>query len=78
VKRLNRLYFLYEAYDNHWDFGQPGLHNDIFELVVDGDLSGGPLIPRFQTTKGAESARCTLFHARRACAELSHHDSGAG
>src|SRR5690349_1183718 len=30
VKGLNRLYFLYEAYDNYWDFAQPGLHNDIF------------------------------------------------
>lgn len=48
VKGLNRLYFLYEAYDNYWDFSQPGLHNDTFELVVDGDLSGGPLIERFQ------------------------------
>lgn len=44
VKGLNRLYFLYEAYDNYWDFSLPGLHNDIFELVVDGDLSGGPFI----------------------------------
>ena len=44
VKGLNRLYFLYEAYDNYWDFSRPDLHNDIFEVVVDGDLSGGPLI----------------------------------
>jgi hypothetical protein len=44
VKGLNRLYFLYEAYDDYWDFTQPGLHNDTFEIVVDGDLSGGPLI----------------------------------
>src|SRR5215510_11732685 len=44
VKGLNRLYFLYEAYDNFWDFEQHNRHNDIFELVVDGDLSGGPLI----------------------------------
>jgi len=44
VKGLNRLYFLYEAYDNYWDFARPDLHNDIFEVVVDGDLSGGPLI----------------------------------
>jgi hypothetical protein len=51
VKGLNRLYFLYEAYDNYWDFAKPGLHNDIFELVVDGDLSGGPLIERFQPTR---------------------------
>lgn len=44
VKGLNRLYFLYQAYDNYWDFARPDLHNDIFEVVVDGDMSGGPLI----------------------------------
>ncbi len=44
VAGLNRLYFLYEAYDNYWDFSQPGLHNDTFEIVVDADASGGPLI----------------------------------
>lgn len=49
VKGLNRLYFLYEAYDDYWDFADPGMHNDIFELVVDGDYSGGPLIPRFRS-----------------------------
>jgi hypothetical protein len=48
VKGLNRLYFLYEAYDNFWDFADPGLHNDTFEIVVDGDRSGGPLIPQFR------------------------------
>ena len=48
VKGENRLYFLYEAYDNYWDFADPGLHNDTFEVVVDGDRSGGPLIPRFR------------------------------
>jgi len=44
VRGLNRLYFLYEAYDDYWDFSLPGLHNDTFEVVVDADLSGGPLI----------------------------------
>jgi hypothetical protein len=44
VKGQNRLYFLYEAYDNYWDFSRLDLHNDIFEVVVDGDMSGGPLI----------------------------------
>jgi hypothetical protein len=44
VKGLNRLYFLYQAYDKYWDFARPDLHNDTFEIVVDGDLSGGPLI----------------------------------
>ena len=44
VKGLNQLYFLYEAQDNYWDFARGDLHNDIFEVVIDGDLSGGPLI----------------------------------
>jgi hypothetical protein len=48
VQGLNRLYFLYEATDNYWDYSQPGLHNDTFELVVDGDASGGPLADRTQ------------------------------
>lgn len=47
VKGMNRLYFLYEAYDNYWDFKRADRHNDIFELVVDGDLSGGPFISNF-------------------------------
>ena len=47
VKGMNKLYFLYEAYDNYWDFSQVGLHHDIFEVVVDGDQSGGPLIEQF-------------------------------
>ena len=47
VKGLNRLYVLYEAYDDFWDFGRfspRGYRNDIFEIAVDGDLSGGPFI----------------------------------
>ena len=51
VKGMNQLYFLYEAYDNYWDFSLPGLHNDTFELVVDGDQSGGPFIDRFHPNK---------------------------
>lgn len=44
VKGLDRLYVLYEAWDNFWDFENHSRHNDIFELVVDADLSGGPLV----------------------------------
>ena len=47
VKGLQRLYFLYEAYDDFWDFERynpNGYLNDIFEMVIDGDLSGGPFI----------------------------------
>ncbi|MBY0503963.1 MAG: PKD domain-containing protein [Bryobacteraceae bacterium] len=63
VKGLNRLYFLYEASDNYWDFRHPDLHNDIFELVVDGDLSGGPFIKQMHPLKGyaPEEAHFT-FH----------------
>jgi len=47
VKGLNMLYFLYEAYDDYWDcefVEGAGYRNDIFEVVVDADLSGGPII----------------------------------
>lgn len=63
VKGLNRLYFLYEASDNYWDFRHRDLHNDIFEVVVDGDLSGGPFIKQMHPVKGytPEQAHFT-FH----------------
>jgi len=44
VKGLNRLYFFIDAYDDFWDFNDPALKQDIFELVIDGDISGGPFI----------------------------------
>ncbi len=54
VKGLNRLYFLYEAYDDYWDFSESGLHNDTFEVVVDADQSGGPFIDRFHPNKNLD------------------------
>ena len=48
VEDLNRLYFLYEAEDDFWDFSGPGRRNDIFEVIVDGDASGGPFLGRDQ------------------------------
>ena len=50
VKDLNRLYFLYEAYDDFWDmrFSPIGYSNDVFEIAVDGDLSGGQFISNAQ------------------------------
>ena len=48
VEGENRLYFLYEAEDDFWDFAQPGLRNDTFEIMVDGDASGGPFVARDQ------------------------------
>ncbi len=62
VKGLDRLYVLYEAYDDCWNFDLPGLGGDMFEVVVDGDLSGGTLIPRFRNDilKGGWEGR--MFH----------------
>lgn len=48
VKGENRLYFLYEADDDYWDFSSSGLRNDTFEIMVDGDASGGPFVTRDQ------------------------------
>lgn len=64
VKGLNRLYFLYEASDNFWDFKATDLHNDIFEVVVDGDLSGGPLIRQMHPVEALRDKLSThrLFH----------------
>ncbi|MGD1031659.1 MAG: PKD domain-containing protein [Opitutaceae bacterium] len=44
VKGLNQLFFLYQATKGKWEFSSPALPGDIFELVVDGDASGGTLI----------------------------------
>ncbi len=46
VNGLNRLYFLYEAYDDYWNIDDPGRHSELLEVVVDGDLSGGTLLGR--------------------------------
>lgn len=63
VKGLNRLYFLYEAYDNFWDFRSNDLHNDIFEVVVDGDLSGGPFIKQMHPLKSYDPVQAHFtFH----------------
>lgn len=63
VKGMNRLYFLYEASDNYWDFNRPDLHNDIFELVVDGDLSGGPFIKQMHPYAGIDKSEAHYrFH----------------
>ena len=46
VKGLNRLYFLYEAYDDYWNMYFK--RGDIFEIAVDADLSGGQFITNEQ------------------------------
>ncbi|MCE5249292.1 PKD domain-containing protein [bacterium] len=62
VKGLDRLYILYEAYDDYWDFKDPGLTGDIFEIVVDADLSGGPLIANFSDDLDVNTWAGYLFH----------------
>lgn len=54
VKGENKLYFLYQTYDNYWDFSLPDLHNDIFELIVDGDRSGGTFINELHPNEGID------------------------
>ena len=48
VKGMNQLYFLVEAYDDYWNFDNPTLLNDHIEIIVDTDLSGGPIIKSHQ------------------------------
>ncbi|HVW19797.1 MAG TPA: PKD domain-containing protein [Opitutaceae bacterium] len=56
VKGLNRLFFLYQATKGRWDFASSGLPGDIFEVVVDGDASGGPLVYRGRGDRGTQPA----------------------
>ena len=57
VDGMSRLYFLYEAYDDFWDmrFSPTGYSNDVFEIAVDGDLSGGSLIHNPQIADKVEA-----------------------
>ena len=56
VNGLNRLYFLYEAYDDYWDFDQLSLRNDTYEIVVDADLSRGATHRRVPSERRREDA----------------------
>ena len=53
VKGLNRLYFLYEAYDDYWNMTPS--RGDIFEISIDADLSGGDYITNPQLKDWAEN-----------------------
>jgi hypothetical protein len=72
VRGMNRLYFLYEASDNYWDFAKRDLHNDIFEVVVDGDLSGGPLIPQLHPDQKGVNANNGFFNFHGVHAQNYH------
>ncbi|MFS4417387.1 PKD domain-containing protein [Maribacter sp. 2307ULW6-5] len=47
VKDLNRLYFFVEVFDDFWEFERLDIKQDIFELVVDADMSGGNFIKKW-------------------------------
>jgi|SaaInl3SG_22_DNA_1037383.scaffolds.fasta_scaffold00063_23 hypothetical protein len=47
VKDLNRLYFYVEVFDDFWEFERLDIKQDIFELVVDADMSGGNFIKKW-------------------------------
>jgi hypothetical protein len=72
VKGQNQLYFLYEASDNYWDFAREDLHNDIFEVVIDGDLSGGPLIRQMHPNKALRDLWDTHFQFHGVHAQNYH------
>ena len=50
VKGLNRLYFCVEMYDDYWNTYYN--RGDIFEILVDADLSGGNVITNPQLERG--------------------------
>lgn len=72
VKGLNRLYFLYEAYDDYWDFDQLGLRNDTYEIVVDADLSGGPHVDEFRLNPAVKSRIDGFFEFQNQHAQNYH------
>lgn len=72
VDGLNRLYFLYEAYDDYWDFNQLSLHNDTYEIVVDGDLSGGPHTDEFRLNPEVKSRIDAFFEFQNQHAQNYH------
>jgi hypothetical protein len=72
VNGLNRLYFLYEAYDDFWDFDQLSLHNDTYEIVVDGDLSGGPHTDEFRLNPAVKSRMDAFFEFQNQHAQNYH------
>ncbi|WP_222597415.1 PKD domain-containing protein [Hyunsoonleella aquatilis] len=51
VKDLNRLYFFLEVFDDFWEFERLDIKQDIFELVIDADVSGGNFIKKWNANK---------------------------
>ena len=72
VEGLNRLYFLYEAYDDFWDFDQLGLRNDTYEVVVDADLSGGPHVDEMRLNPDVKPRIDAFFEFQNIHAQNYH------
>ncbi|MFT6321916.1 MAG: hypothetical protein ACJAT4_002851 [Granulosicoccus sp.] len=72
VKGLNRLYFYIEAEDDYWDFDHHALGQDIFELVVDADLSGGTFINQHNGNKDLLPKTDLYFKGHGAHAQNYH------
>lgn len=72
VNGLDRLYFFLEMDDDYWDFDDPSLGQDIFELVVDADLSGGPFINEYNGNMKRFSKNELYFKGHGAHAQNYH------
>jgi hypothetical protein len=72
INKLNRLYFYIEAYDDCWDFKDAGLRQDIFELVVDADVSGGNFIKKTNQNKNVVPVSELHFRGHGAHAQNYH------
>lgn len=72
VKNLNRLYFYVEAYDDYWDFDAKDLKQDIFEVVVDGNLSGGSFVKKSNANSNRFSKEELHFKGHGAHAQNYH------
>jgi len=72
VKGLNRLYFYIEAYDDCWDFQDTKLRQDIFELVVDADVSGGNFINNSNSNKNVVPVNELYFRGHGSHAQNYH------
>ncbi len=72
VKGLNRLYFYLEMEDDYWDFKGASLNQDIFELAVDADLSGGNFINEYNDNAKRISVQDLYFKGHGAHAQNYH------
>ena len=72
VKGENRIYCLYEATKSYWDFSLPALHNDIFEIVIDGERGGGPFIGEQQDEAKVRDANELYYDFQNSRAQNYH------